>query len=961
MSSLDFLAAVLPPPGHGYYCVAELSSSKKEHVYVEQLDEASGTTGRWMERRRDIYFGLATYAERGSRKADNARYLNALFIDMDGYETKRAAGEALSAFLQRTGLQECGSPWIVSSGGGLHCYWAFTEPVSVATWKPVAENLKRLCKQEGLVIDMTVTADPARVLRIPGTYNFKKKYDTPRLVKVLAQGDTFIFDQLDEIIRSKLVALPHAAAHVEGIAGVKPTAAPASEMKLFENSAVKFKPIWLATQQGSGCGQLAHYAEHAAEDGMEPLWRGLLSIAKVCTDGTKAATWLSNMHPYDTERMQNKLRDIQGPYPCTKFDTENPGVCTKCRHWGKITNPLALGRFTPTENTERTYEFKQAAESTVVEEDAVVLVRPKPPRGFGYGVSGGVFMERELEDGDGIKTKKQIMLLPYDLFVVDILHSNAEHIVHMAAIRPDGVVDITMPMKAVVSKDETAKALAQQNIVASFGTGNDKNLAEYVRACVEQSSVSRSSVKVPSSYGWQPDDSYVFAGRIFSKTAEPTRVPMPGLENLTVNTEPKGTLDGWRKFVKMLVARKMYSHLAIMLAGASAPFMRFTGIYGLTYHCASTDSGTGKSLALEAAASIWGHPTHYRTGKGTSAVAMQQRLGLLNSHPLITDEITAKNREDFEWFPAFLLDMTEGRGKERMESGSNKERLNLSTWMTVCLMSSNTNAVDYLTGGRKHASEGELRRLLEFVQNERLSWEAHEVETIKSLQHNYGVAGYVLAEYMAKHVDEFPAMVSEVVSRMYVEFGATNDERFWMAGIGAAVAAGIVMSGKHADIVDLPMRGIIEHYRKVVDYMRNNMKHSAKSAEDVLNAYTRDSYGNFVVVKAGGGSFIAELGTGEVIDQTITRTKVSGRVEHGLTPGYIDYFIEEQLLRAYCSSMSFGYSDFKRQISLLYKVEYIKKDMMSKTRGPQMRVNVMKISRRITDSDEALTDLLPVG
>jgi hypothetical protein len=37
-----------------------------------------------------------------------------------------------------------------------------------------------------------------------------------------------------------LVALPHAAAHVEGIAGVKPTAAPASEMKLFENSAVKF-------------------------------------------------------------------------------------------------------------------------------------------------------------------------------------------------------------------------------------------------------------------------------------------------------------------------------------------------------------------------------------------------------------------------------------------------------------------------------------------------------------------------------------------------------------------------------------------------------------------------------------------------------------------------------------------------------------------------------------------------
>jgi hypothetical protein len=113
---------------------------------------------------------------------------------------------------------------------------------------------------------------------------------------------------------------------------------------------------------------------------------------------------------------------------------------------------------------------------------------------------------------------------------------------------------------------------------------------------------------------------------------------------------------------------------------------------------------------------------------------MQQRLGLLNSHPLITDEITAKNRAAPEWLPEFLLDMTEGRGKERMESGSNKERLNLSTWMTTCLMSSNTHVVDYLTGGRDHSSEGELRRLLEFVLEDELSWEPHEIEIIKSLQ-----------------------------------------------------------------------------------------------------------------------------------------------------------------------------------------------------------------------------------
>jgi hypothetical protein len=81
---------------------------------------------------------------------------------------------------------------------------------------------------------------------------------------------------------------------------------------------------------------------------------------------------------------------------------------------------------------------------------------------------------------------------------------------------------------------------------------------------------------------------------------------------------------------------------------------------------------------------------------------MQQRLGHLRSLPLITDEITTNNRKDFEWFPAFLFSMSEGRGKERMESGANKERLNLSTWSSTAIMSSNTHVVDYLTGSRKH-------------------------------------------------------------------------------------------------------------------------------------------------------------------------------------------------------------------------------------------------------------------
>ena len=974
MNPLEFLAVVLPSPASGVYCAAGFSTNKKKHVFVENLADIYPTVDGWVEEQKDVYFALATFETAGKRTAENARFIKSLFIDMDGYASKKQAALALNAFLAETGLIELGTPWIVASGGGLHCYWPLTEDIDVAVWKPTAENFKRLCKQKKLSIDMTVTADAARVLRIPQTRNFKRnedgswKYGEPQLVKLLAEGGTFDFNTLSQAIASKLSSAgPVSAPSALNLPGKRPDAAPAvpatmAGAKLFENSDTKFALIFRKTKKGEGCTQLQHFIENAEDDGMEPLWRGWLSITQKCSDGERASAWLSGLHPYDETRMREKQAQIKGPYPCVKFESENPGGCDGCKHAGKITNPLALGREIVVDTSEKEIEIVMPSESPSIAPEVKKLLRPTPPRGFGYGSSGGVFSEKSVEDADGNTSKKQVLLLPYDLFVVDILNNNGEHTVHMLALRPDGPATVTMPQKAVVSRDETVKALAQQNIIAAFGAGNDKNLFEYVRACVEQASTGKAAVKVPTNYGWQEDDTFVFAGRIYS-TGSPVSVPMAGLENIVANTKPTGTIEAWRGFINLMIHKKMWAHLTVMLAGASAPLMKFTGIYGMTYHCGSTESGTGKTMALEAAASVWGHPTHYRTGKSTSPVAMQQRLGLLNSLPLVTDEITSKNRSNFEWFPEFLLDMTEGRGKERMESGSNKERLNLSTWMTVAIMSSNTHAVDMLTGGRTHSSEGELRRLLEFVMDQPLSWEAQEIEVVKSLQHNYAVAGHMLAEYMAKNLPLLKEMLPKLVENMYTEFDASNDERFWMAGIAAIVGAGVLMSKEHAGVADVPMGKVIEFLRGVVTAMRNSIRGNARSAEDVLNAYTREHYGYFIVIRqVEGNRVLAELGNGKEIDDSTTRSRIMGRIEHGVTPGYIDYYIEQSMLKACCANMSFGYADFRRQIGEQFRVtEMAKKDMTAKTRGPQMRVAVLKISRLITEKDNELLNSVPVA
>ena len=947
MQPLEFLAAVLP--SSGVYCAAEFTSPKKEHVFVNNLQEILDAGQKFVDTNRDAYFALSSFKEAGSRTAENARLVKSLYMDLDlggekAYADKKEAIAAFENFMSTTGMDALGQPFVISSGGGFHVYWPLDEEVEIAQWKPMAENFKRLCRQENLVIDWNCTADAARVLRIPGTFNYKK--ENPRPVKILVEADrTFSLFALDSFIKGKLKAPTYEASTVN-LPGQRPKSpANATTKKLIAESSTYFKHILKKTQDGKGCGQLAYYIENATNDGMEPLWRGMLSLAQKCDDGAKAVVWLSQLHPYEPERMTQKLREIKGPYPCLKLDSENPGICTECPHFGKITNPLALGRHIETDTQPKQIELTPAPTAPVAPAPTVVQ-RPAPPKGFSYGKGGAIFRDTQMEDADGQTVTKQVMVLPYSLFVVNILQLDGEHIVHMLALRPEGSVEITLNQRAVVSKDETLKTLAEQNILAAGGW-NDKNLFEYVRSCVEEASLAQQAIIVPTSYGWQENGSFVYNERIYSQSSIPRHVPMRALANLNRVCTPTGNIQNWQRVINMLTNKGLYEILSLSLVGFGAPLMRFTGYDGVTFHIGSTESGTGKSLTLELAASVWGHPTKYRVSKSTSDVAMQQRLGLLNSLPLISDEITNKNRKDFEWIPGFIFDVSEGQGKERMESGANKERENTTYWKSMALLSSNTHVMDYLTGARKHSSEGEIRRVLEQTMTDVIRWESEEIAALQLLKTNYGVAGQLYTQYLVDNPEEVQKVMASVHTELKNKLSFQDDERYWHAGCTSLVA-GAVLADK-AGVVRYPIERIINVLRNMVDKARELIDSNVRTAEDVLNSYVREFYGKFVVVKALEGGLAASIGETGLIDQTITRSEIFGRVEHGVTPGHVDFYIEEQLLKKHCSDRSFGYSDFKKQLEAAYHVTYNKKDLMAKTKGPPMRVNAMKISRKIEE------------
>jgi hypothetical protein len=341
---------------------------------------------------------------------------------------------------------------------------------------------------------------------------------------------------------------------------------------------------------------------------------------------------------------------------------------------------------------------------------------------------------------------------------------------------------------------------------------------------------------------------------------------------------------------------------------------------------------------------------------GTSVVAIQHRQGLFNSLPVIVDETTQKQRETLEWLPEYLLAKTRGKGKERMESGSNKERINDTSWSSIDLFSSNTSAHDILTT-RAHASRAEMLRILDIEMHEVLKLSDDEATILKGMNDHHGVAGDKLIEWIVANKETAKAVLKETEEALKKEFDCNNDERFWTAGNSCVVAMAVLLGKKYANILDIPIKPIIKVLKGMVESGRKAIYGNVRTAEDVLNAYTRENYGKFIVIEDVDGKLNASLGGDRIIDRSLARTDVAGRVEHNLTPGHIDYFIEEKQLRAHCVTMSFVYEEFKRQLEKIptYMVQYMeKKDMLAKTRGPTMRVRVMRITvPRVQEQDES--------
>jgi len=142
------------------------------------------------KRRLGAFFGVALRTEesRRTKKGDGAhcQVLTALFVDAD---FKHLGEEETRKRIYNFPIKPS---FTIESGGGLHPYWLISQPflLQMADGMKAAKTLLRqMASSVADVVDESVS-EPVRVLRIPGSFNFK--YDPPRPVLwVAGHGDVY--------------------------------------------------------------------------------------------------------------------------------------------------------------------------------------------------------------------------------------------------------------------------------------------------------------------------------------------------------------------------------------------------------------------------------------------------------------------------------------------------------------------------------------------------------------------------------------------------------------------------------------------------------------------------------------------------------------------------------------------------------------------------------------------------
>lgn len=923
MDAKEFLRLIWAD--EGAHCVISIKNGKVRHNFYDQINVAAERAIAADKSECDVYYAMAMFSDGTDRRLQaNVEALKCFYVDLDcgkgkEYRNQQEAYDSLYYFIDKTNLPE---PYVVNSGYGLHVYWVLDESIDPDTWKDYAFKLAAAADKFDLFVDTSCTMDSARILRVPGTRNHKDP-DDPKPVIVEQVSDTYPFrtikdalDSLDLPARKKRQKLDRAQM--------------SSTMKaLIGDKQSRFSTIAKKSLKGVGCAFIKHAIIKQAEL-EEPLWRAALSIAYNCVDGDKAIHKISCKHKeYDPEETLSKASMTTGPYFCETIATIDSAHCEGCKFKGEISSPIQLGSEIAKaealpEMPKADSEAAKSLFSQGEEEEPAAAPKPpqmsaqvqqanySPPPPYIIAKSGAIYAEVSNKDGE----VENVLVYEHPFYAVSRIKdpTYGECVLFRVHLPLDGVREFVTPAATVMSSEKFKSELGKYGVVG--GQEQMRRIMEYSIRYVKELQHTIKAVDARTQFGWADnDETFIVGDRAYK--ADGTFEPCPPssvTEPLIDMFKPKGDLNTWKSIINALGLEGMEPLQFAALSGFGSPLIKFTGVKGATINLMSEDSGSGKSTSERIAMSVFGSPESELKMADTHMSKMN-RFGIMNNLCLMSDEMTNLPPEQVS---SLLYQVTDGRGRHRMERDANIERINTTTWELLFLVNSNSSMVSKLRKLKSRA-DGEMMRLLE------LTVKKVEVpngfEIFSRLNSNYGVAGEIYAPWLVKNRDRLINMIELQRKKLEAKLQHRQEERFWIA-VASAVLVG-AKAAKHLGLHDLDTDKLEAWVIEEIKRQRTGVKDNTSTAEDLV--------GNFLLEKAGqvlviGTKKNAQTGTLAENNPQV----VVARLEKGPRRMYIS----KKAFQDYCTERQFTMEQALRHLETSTDLKYentVRKRMMANT------------------------------
>lgn len=827
----DFFALVLPLGTPDAYCNVHY-----QHVFPDGRAQFRGYPAQGlsafirnaeMTAKRhggsNIYFCLSSQSEvetrdgpRGEfkvakRDAKHAVTLKAFFVDLDvkpgnpeAFPTPKAALEALGEFVTRTGIPKPNA--IVASGsGGFHIYWGLTDPLPAHKWQVAADALKAAAIDLKFKIDMRVTADAARVLRVPGTKNHKT--NPPGEVKLLRIGApitaaAMLKPLLPWVKKPELPPRPPTSEGGElygGMEGGKAEPVPLDALAL-------------------ECAFIAQTIRTGGDGYEEPLWRSCMAVAAHTPDPMESALILSAGHEGFTEeatalKLQYAIDKKVGWPLCTTIAKDGAEECKTCPHFGKVKTPFHLV-------------------PKGVTPQVPVVASTDMPQGYVRNADGMILKVMINEDGSAT----HIGFFDYPIINGWLQDESSSRgwMLHFDTKIAGKTKKFSAVLEELFGRGGVQILFAAHGM--PVGDANIKPLKDFLMAWTKKLQLTKDAVVGNVSMGWSfgpngKPNGFSYAGQTLFKdgTSRPATTASPRLAD---QYTPAGDMDRWRDAVELVCGQRRPELNAILATGFAGPLTMFTGQDGLLMSTFSTQSGVGKTTAMRTAAAVWGHGKKTTGGLDDTDNQLFGKMGELKSLPVYWDEM--QTTEDADKFVRMVFRMSGGKGKGRMNS--NTTLRDVGTWNTMLISGANSSLVEPMTKMTRSHNAG-LYRVFEYHVDKVADEDALGVvpsavasPIVQRLEQNWGHAGLIYAKFLAENCDRIAHEVEEYGVQLAKELNADREERYWVACICA-----LMKGAEYANalgLVDMDLDELREFLLSVVARMRGEVTESPQNMAD---------------------------------------------------------------------------------------------------------------------------------